>query len=128
MSVRAGDRLDPLLFQRLAGDGRAGSCATISAISSFFLSRAEWSTSRWFAGVRRGARSLTAVSVTTPAASISRMTGNRRAARATSMRAREMPSTATLKSDRARILRIRRGDLAGQENPPTSATSPNFGA
>src|SRR5881409_4524956 len=63
--------------------GRGESLATISSISGFLLPRAEWSTSRWLLGVRCGARNLTAVRLTEPSASRSKITGKRRAARAT---------------------------------------------
>src|SRR5439155_5542054 len=66
--------------------GRGESRATISSSSGFLFLRADSSTSRWLAGVRWEARSFTAVRLTDPSASMSRITGNRRAARATSIR------------------------------------------
>src|SRR2546426_11398553 len=66
--------------------GRGESRATISSTSGFLFLRADSSTPRWFAGVRWDARSFTVVRLTDPSASISRITGKRRAARATSIR------------------------------------------
>src|SRR2546428_1662285 len=66
--------------------GRGESLATISSTSGFLFPRADSSTSRWLLAVRCGARSLTEVRFTAPSASISRINGNRRAARATSIR------------------------------------------
>src|SRR5712691_2286319 len=66
--------------------GRGESLATISSTSGFFFPRPDSSTSWWLAGVRWDARSFTVVRLTAPEASISRITGKRRAARATSIR------------------------------------------
>ena len=66
--------------------GSGSSPRTISFTSSLVLWRASRSTSRWFASVRCGARIVTVVTLTEPSARRSRITGNRRAARAAPMR------------------------------------------
>jgi hypothetical protein len=70
---------------KAGASGNGASLATISSTSALFFPRAESRTLRWFAGVRCGPSSLTVVRLTRPAASLSRMIGKRRAARATSM-------------------------------------------
>src|SRR5216683_329997 len=66
--------------------GRGESRATISSTSGFLFPRADSSTPRWLARLRWDARSFTVVRLTDPSASMSRITGKRRAARATSIR------------------------------------------
>ena len=73
--------------------GRGDSSATSSCTSRFDRPPALASTSSWFAGVRCGASRRTAVRLTRPRSSASRAAGNRRAARATSMRLYAAPSS-----------------------------------